>query len=240
MNFSFRVVILFGTLVSGFAHANDNITVSFNERPPYLTQGTDGAASGLIGTAASEAFKAAGLEVTWSKVPPNRQLIVVKEGGNNCAIGWFKTPERTQFAKFTNPIYRDKPTIILTNTNFEGKDGSKLSDLLTAKGVRVLVKENFSYGGFIDGKLESLKPTLVKSNGTPSQMLQLIHAHTADFMFASEEESKYLIEQSGVASNSLKQLKAADMPNGEFRYIMCSNQVPDSVISRLNKVIKFK
>lgn len=164
----------------------------------------------------------------------------MKEGGNNCAIGWFKTPERTQFAKFTNPIYRDKPTIILANPKFEAKDGSKLSDLLTAKGVRVLVKENFSYGGFIDGKLESVKPTLVKSNGTPSQMLQLIHAHTADFMFASEEESKYLIEQSGVASNSFKQLKAADMPNGEFRYIMCSNQVPDSVISRLNKVIKFK
>jgi polar amino acid transport system substrate-binding protein len=220
-----------------FANADDKITLSFNERPPYLIPAADGTASGLTASPAADAFKAAGIEVSWSKVPPNRQLAVIKEGGPNCAIGWYKTAEREGFAKFTKPIYRDKPTVLVAHTAFAGKQGDKLADVMEGKGVKVLVKENFSYGPFIDALLEKHKAVLTKSNGTATQMLQLVNAKMVDFMFASEEEAEYLVEQSGINAKTFQQLQMADIPNGDYRYIMCSKQVPDEVIAKLNKAI---
>jgi polar amino acid transport system substrate-binding protein len=219
------------------AQADDKIILSFNERPPYIIPAADGSASGLTASPAADAFKAAGIEVTWSKVPPNRQLAVVKEGGPNCAIGWYKTAEREGFAKFTKPIYRDKPTVLVANTAFAGKQGGKLEEIMAGKGVRVLVKENFSYGPFIDALLEKHKTVLTKSNGSATQMLQLVNAKMVDFMFASEEEAEYLVEQSGINAKTFQQLQMADIPNGDFRYIMCSKQVSDEVIGKLNKAI---
>jgi uncharacterized protein (TIGR02285 family) len=221
--------------------ANDTITLNYNERPPYLVPAADGSATGLTGTPAANAFKAAGIAVSWAKVPTIRQLAAVKETqGMNCAIGWFKTPEREQFAKFTKPIYRDKPWMVLANATFAVKDGAKLEDVLSAKGVRVLTKDGFSYGPYIDDLLAKTKPHLTVSNGSTSQMLQLINAGSVDFMFVSEEEAEYLVEQAGLSMKNFRQIRFPDMPKGGERYIMCSKNVPDDVMAKLNKNITFK
>ena len=79
--------------------------------------------------------------MTWLKIPTNRQLAAVKDAASSsCAIGWFKNPEREQFAKFTKAIYRDKPTVILANRQFVVAPGARLESVLAAKEVRVLVK----------------------------------------------------------------------------------------------------
>jgi polar amino acid transport system substrate-binding protein len=227
-------------LLPQLGHAEDAVNVSYNERPPYLVPAADGSATGLTGTPAANAFKAAGIAVTWAKVPTTRQMALVKEAGMNCAIGWFKNPEREQFAKFTKAIYRDKPWIVLANKGFAVQDGAKLQDVLSAKGVRVLTKEAFSYGPYIDGVLAKTKPAITVSNGTTTQMLQLINANMVDFMFVSEEEAEYLVEQAGLKMTNFRQLRFPDMPAGDKRYIMCSKHVPDDVISRLNKAITFE
>ncbi len=56
-------------------------------------------------------------------------------------------------------------------------------------------------------------------------------------MLAAEEEASYLIEQSGLGAGSFHRLKPADIPEGDYRHIMCSTQVPDELIARLNKAI---
>ncbi len=220
--------------------AQEKITVNYNERPPYLVPGPDGAATGLTGTPAANAFKSAGIPVVWAKVPTTRQIAAVKESALHCAIGWFKTPEREQFAKFTKAIYRDKPWLVLANSSFALKDGIRLEEALSSKGVRVLTKENFSYGPYIDGLLAKTKPNITVSNGTTSQMLQLINAKSVDFMFVSEEEADYLVEQAGLSMKNFRQVRFPDLPAGDKRYIMCSKQVPDEVIGKLNKAITFE
>jgi polar amino acid transport system substrate-binding protein len=223
-----------------FAAAEETVTLSYNERPPYLIPAPDGSATGLTGTPAAQAFKAAGIAVTWPKVPTTRQMALVKDAGMNCAIGWFKNPEREQFAKFTKAIYRDKPWIVLANKGFSVQDGAKLENVLSMKGVRVLTKEAFSYGPYIDGLLAKTKPNITVSNGTTTQMLQLINANSVDFRFVSEEEAEYLVEQAGLKMANFRQLKFPDMPAGDKRYIMCSKHVPDEVISKVNKAITFE
>lgn len=235
------LVAMFACLLPAASWANDVITVNYNERPPYLVPGPDGAATGLTGTPAANAFKAAGIPIAWAKVPTNRQLSAVKEAkGMHCAVGWFKTPEREQFAKFTKPIYRDKPWLVLANVGYSIKDGTKLEQALKAKGVRVLTKDSFSYGSYLDNLLAKTKPTITVSNGSTSQMLQLINAGSADFMFVSEEEAEYLVKQAGLSMKNFRQIRFPDMPKGGERYIMCSKNVPDDVIAKLNKNITFK
>ena len=235
------LVAMLVCLLPAASQANDTITVDYNERPPYLIPAADGSATGLTGTPTANAFKAAGVSVTWAKVPTNRQLSAVKEAkGMHCAVGWFKTPEREQFAKFTKPIYRDKPWLVLANTGYSIKDGTRLEQALSAKGVRVLTKDAFSYGPYLDGLLAKTKPNITVSNGSTSQMLQLINAGSVDFMFVSEEEAEYLVKQAGLSMKNFRQIRFPDMPKGGERYIMCSKNVPDDVITKLNKNITFK
>lgn len=223
------------------SRAQEPITVYYNDRPPYLVAAADGSATGLTGTPAALAFKAAGVPVMWAKVPTNRQLLNIrKDAAMECAVGWFKNPEREQFAKFTKPIYRDLPTVALASREFKLREGLRLEDVLAIKGLRVLAKDNYSYGPYIDGLLAKHRPTLVYTTSENSAMVEMVRFNRADFMFVAEEEANYLAEEAGFSAREFHLIRFADMPKGERRYIMCSKQVPDEVIARLNKVITFE
>lgn len=223
------------------AWADDKITVHYNERPPYLKSTPDGSPGGLTGAPAAEAFKKAGIAVTWAKTPTSRQLdLLEKNDGKDCAIGWFKNAKREGFAKFTKAIYRDKPWVAVANSGFAVKSGAKLEELLADKKTRLLVKDGFSYGSFIDGLLARTKPTTTKTTGESPQMVQMIKAGHADLTFVSQEEAAYFIESAGLSAKEVKTVSFPDVPDGERRYIMCSKNVGDDVIAKLNKAISFE
>jgi len=230
--------VLSGALCALPCMAVEPVALLFNERPPYQILTADGVLYGLTATPAIQAFKAAGIPMALKKIPTNRQIAVVKEAtGRDCAIGWFKNPEREQFAKFTRPIYYDKPTVLLAGRHFAAARNETLKSLLSRKDVHVLVKDRFSYGPYIDGLLTALKPPTVSTTNENIQMVEMIKANRADFMFAAEEEAQYLIEQAGFDPADFRVIRLADMPAGERRHIMCSKLVEDDVISRLNAVI---
>ncbi|MCH8619538.1 transporter substrate-binding domain-containing protein [Undibacterium sp. TS12] len=241
-NFSITILTALAALsITGPGMADDKIVLNYNVRPPYIVEESDGSASGLTATPAANAFKAAGIAVTWAKAPPNRQLAMVQENKEkNCAIGWYKTEEREGFARFSKALYRDKPPVLLLNSTVKVKDGAKLDEVLSMPGIKVLIKEKFSYGHYIDTALAKIKPQTVVSNGTNTQMLQLVAAKSADLMFAAPEEANYLIEQSNTGKDKFIQFKTSDMPDGGERYLICSKNVPDEVMGKLNKAINFK
>lgn len=221
--------------------AAGEITLHYNERPPYLVSEASGGAGGLTATPAAEAFKKAGIAFKWAKTPSTRQLAILEQNADkDCAVGWFKTPTREAFALFTKPIYRDKPWTALTNVNFKVAAGEKLADLLADKKTRLLVKDSYSYGGFIDDLLKKLKPTQTVVTLESPQMIQMIKAGHADLTFVSPEEADYFISQAGLSSNDVKKQNFPDVPQGEYRYIMCSKQVGTEVIEKLNKAISFQ
>lgn len=220
------------------ALAFDAITLLYNDRPPYIVAQPDGSAAGLTATPAGNAFKAAGVPVVWKKFPTNRQIATIKDSdGRNCAIGWFKNREREQFAKFTKPIYLDRPTVLIAHHQFVSRPNETLLDIMSRKDVSVLIKDQFSYGAYIDGLLSSKRGGLVVTTNDNLQMVEMVRIHRADFMFAAEEEARYLIEQAGHNLHDFQIVRPPDMPPGERRYIMCSKQVEDELIARLNMAI---
>ncbi|WP_028100633.1 substrate-binding periplasmic protein [Pseudoduganella violaceinigra] len=219
--------------------AAEPITVFFNLRPPYLLRQDDGTPAGLTGTPARQAFARAGIKVQWSEMPTNRQLLTIRENaGDYCAIGWFQTPERLQFAKFTRPIYRDQGWMVLVHAGLAVDGSETLPELLARPGLRVMVKDKYSYGPAIDALLAQAKPAIAVSTGTTLQMLQSLGARSVDLIFVSDEEGHYLLANS-ISQAGLRLLRLAQMPKGETRHIMCSRHMPDELIDRLNKAIRF-
>lgn len=214
------------------------ITLAYNDRPPYILSLPDGSAAGLTATPAAQAFKAAGIPVIWKKSPTNRQLAELKENTDRqCAVGWFKNPEREHYLKFTKSIYRDRPTVLIVNRRFSTHPNETLLSMLARQNLHVLIKERFSYGQYIDNLLATLKPQTIVTTGENYQMVEMVRIGRADFMFASEEEARYLIEQSKLSQRDLRIVHPPDMPPGEQRYIICSKLVEDEAIARLNAAI---
>jgi polar amino acid transport system substrate-binding protein len=223
------------------AQAGEALTLYYNERPPYLvTRSTPDKVVGLTADPAVQAFVGAGLAPRWTAMPSTRQLVTLRESTEPaCAVGWFKNPDREVAFKFTKAIYRDKPTVALARGNF-APASKKLAEVVHQAGLRVLVKDKYSYGPWIDALMARARPQTVVTTEENVQMVRMIAGQRADIMFTSQEEAQYLVAQSAVGPSAVKILQFDDVPPGEKRYLMCSRNVSDDIIGRLNNAITFE
>lgn len=222
------------------AQAAPTMELYWFDRPPYMIArpGSDEVA-GLTATPAAQAFEAAGIAFHWVSLPTMRQLVTLRDSGRpGCAVGWFRNAEREQQFKFTEPIYRDRPTVALARADY--LPAATLAATLRQPGVSVLVKDGFSYGPVVDQLLSQLRPERVVTSAETMAMANMIAAHRASLMFAAEEEAGYLLAQAEHEARlpyPLKIVRFADLPPGERRHILCSKATPDELIERLNKAI---
>ena len=237
-----------GILWSGVALALDApsvpqpITVHYVLRPPYMSLSANGL-TGLTGAPTVLAFMHANIPFVLADTPFARQLHMIEvNSGQDCMIGMFKTPEREVFAKFTHPIYRDSPQIILTAAANAPRFSkfSSVVDLLSDKTMELLVKLRYSYGKVPDALIERYQPTLQKTTDENLLMLKAIKLKMSDYMFMTPEEASVAIAAAGFSESDFRQIKFKNMPDGDYRHIMCSKNVPDHVIAKLNAAITFK
>jgi polar amino acid transport system substrate-binding protein len=223
------------------AKAQSPIQLYYFERTPYAVKDSQGAVSGLCATPAANAFKWAGIPFQWKKMPFKRQLATIKHNKKKaCGIGWFKNPEREAFARFTDSIYQDKPAITISKKGNQALARHKdLKNLLQDRNVKLLVKDGFSYGTYIDGLIKKYVPeTVVVATSTNIQMLQMILAGRAGYYFMSEEEAENIIMNAGYEVSQFQLQHYSDMPAGNRRYITCSQQVTPEAIDLLNRALK--
>ena len=219
--------------------AGDAIALHYFERVPYM-HATDGVVVGLVADPAQEAFERAGVPFYWRETPPKRQLYIIHQNtGRDCLVGWFKNAERERIGKFTLPIYQDEPTVALARSDDERLvSGGKVEDLLADRDLVLLVKDGFSYGRFLDGLIASLSPRRITTTVGNVEMLKMIQAGRADYLFVAPEEAETLIMTAGFAARNFQIIRFSDMPPGEKRYIWCSRQVEDEIIARLDEAIR--
>lgn len=232
------LVLLGASALAPFAAAaQDSIDLYYNERPPYAVTGADGEVHGLTATPAARALQAAGVGFRWVQLPSSRQLAAIRDSRRpECGIGWFRNAEREGFARFSRPLYQDRPTVALAHAGFMPR-GPRLADVLESREVVVLVKDTFSYGPYVDGLLVQHKPTTITTTVENAQMVQMVARHRVDFMFAAEEEAAVLLQQAGNDAKSLKIVRFTDVPPGEKRYLMCSRSVSPELIERVNAAL---
>lgn len=237
--FFFNVTALFGC---GFSvKADVPIQLYYEERAPYAVSGEPGVVYGLTATVAADALNKAGILFEWKSMPFKRQIATIRSNKRNaCGIGWFKKPEREEFARFSDVIYQDKPSIIISSADNDLiGEYAELGTLLASKSLKMLVKDSFSYGPYIDAQIKKYYPqTITVVNSTNIQMLQMILAGRADYLFSSEEEAKHMISSARFAPSQFRFHFFEELPAGNKRYIACSQQVPAEIIERINRALK--
>ena len=214
------------------------LTVQYNERIPYARQ-TEKGVEGLTATPASFAFSKAGIPFKWENTPSKRQMKMIEENtGCDCAIGWFKNPDREKIAKFTQPIYQDKPYIALARVdNDKLHTGMDVETLLSDPDLTLEVKDGYSYGPYLDSQITLHQPKTDTTTTENLNMLKKIYAKYADYFFIAPEEADELIRSSGLPQKSFKYVTFSNMPEGEKRFLMCSKRVDDTLIDTLNAAI---
>ena len=218
------------------------VTLHYVERPPYMM--TSGAGlTGLTGGPSYQAFVKAKVPVEIRKTPFARQLHYLEiNSGMDCMIGMFRKPERERFAKYSKPIYQDQPQMILTSTAKAGRFSghSSVADVLSDKGLVLLVKLGYSYGVPLDALIEKYQPTRQTTTDENLAMVRQVKFGMADYMLMAPEEANVAIAAAGLVPQDFQHIKIKSMPGGEYRHLLCSNNVPDEVMQRLNAAIRFR
>jgi len=216
------------------------ITLYYYDRPPFHYRVPDGSMAGIIASSTETIFKRAGVAYQWELVPVNRILSNLKHNtGMDCTPGWYKPAEREVYAQFSLPIYRDLPLQGLSRADFPAPEGITAKDLFLRSDLRLLLKQNFSQGAYMDSLIASMPVQQVqKVAAEVPTMVKMIKANRADLIITTQEETDFFIAQSGYQKKDFRILKFSDVPGTEQRYILCSQQVPAEVMTRLNHAIK--
>lgn len=218
MKFWRPFVLGMGISLALTVHARSGIAILYNQRPPYVVI-TPSGVSGLTGTPVLAAFRATGIAHYWEEIPSNRQIRDVRLNRRPvCAVGWFRNANRMAYARFTLPIYRDRPMVGLTLANNNRlASGETVSRALSTPHLRLLVKSGYSYGHYVDGLIRKIQPLRVTVTGENLDMLHMLNLGRADFFFVSEEEADDLIKLSGYSAAHYKYIHFADTPPGNIK-----------------------
>ncbi len=221
------------------ATAGESLKLLYEIREPMAYRDARGKLTGLAVKPVSQAMQAADVSIVWVETPFKRQLnMVAANDAAVCAVGMFKNRERQKYAKFSHAILRDaeRPSIMLAHKDFQPDKGLDLLKTLSLPGIKMLKKDQASYGGVIDDLIERSKVTIVMTTAEAKNMAMMVAAKRADFIFVPEDEALAMIKQFG-DDGKLHIFKPLGMPQGPERFLMCSQQVSDELIQRFNKAL---
>jgi polar amino acid transport system substrate-binding protein len=236
------VIIVWLVLVSieGYAGEQERpLTVMYFHRPPYYAT-VNGQAQGFLVELAERIIRHAGFSPQFIEIPPQRILYYLKESEKKwCSIGWFKTKEREEFAKFSKPIYQNRSLVVLTTKakkeRIEKHPG--LKDLFFDQSLVLTKIDSFSYGTVIDQWINNYAPRIHDISSNQRILPKLIIADRADYMLTAPEEIHTLLVQAGVNPEDFVSISKPDIPKGNKRYIIYHRGVSDAVIDKINSSI---
>lgn len=214
----------------------ETLTVSYLERPPYYHT-RQGRADGFLIELSKRIFQDAGVEVVFEMMPPKRIMMELKNADNvHCSVGWFKKPEREEFAKFSLPIYRDRPVVILTTKKQKQMFArhETLRDVFLDKSLIMATMSAFSYGSYIDGLRKDVFPKTHEISSRQNLLPKLIMKGRAAYMLTAPEEVETLVRSAGLDPDDFVAITMPDIPAGNRRYLIFTRGVSDDMIKKIN------
>ncbi len=224
---------------SGRAWADDTMKVAYLERPPYYWT-HDGQPKGFLLELTQHIFRLAGIEASYLPVPPNRIIAELRENKSSlCSIGWFKNHERESFARFSLPIYRDRPLVILTTKDKAERirQYERLEDVFRDTSLVLATMASFSFGEEIDRLQRLILPRTLTISTTQSVLPRLILQGRAAYMLVAPEEIPNLLGSANVDPKLFVELTMRDIPPGNLRHLIFNAGVPEDIMSSVNAAI---
>ena len=221
------------------ASAGQVIEMQVVDLPPYLIAAPDGHFGGIVVDAATRAFERAGIAVKLTDIPALRQLERLKANREAlCSVGWYKTPERETFARFSDPITRDERWAALVAPKWKLPPQMTVDALLAEPDLTLLLKQGFSNGEYLDKKLPAARSHRVTTTSEMSGIFKMIEAGHGDVFFAPRDEIRYFEDAGLFDAQKVSIVTFTDLPLGQQRYLMCSKRVGNDILARFNAALR--
>lgn len=230
------LLLLMGTAL---AEAPAPVRLLYYERKPFNYSDESGKVIGLTAEPAAKAFTAAGIPFKWEVRSANAIMDALKrDTAPVCTPGWYHSEQRASYARFTMPIYRDKAVVGLANKAFQYTEGINAKDLLARPDVRLMVKQHFVNGAYLDDIIAKMPATQIFTEaGEVSGIVRLIYLNRSDLFIMTQEEVGLYVNMAELKMTDFNILYFSDIPAVELRYILCSRQVSPGTIEALNAAI---
>ncbi len=226
-------------LLAPVAAMAETLDVLYFEYPPYYHQLPNGQPSGLIVDLARRVFTEAGVEVRFEFIPAKRILHDIQRGRPVASLGWFRTPEREEFAQFSLPVYVNRPVGVLFLREMEERfrPYDTLEALMDSRKFFIGRVGGLSDGEYLDSLLARYPDRVVEVTADSVRLLKMLQAGRFDFVLIPPEEMDDLLREAGMAASDFMLLSMRDIPNGNTRYIMYSKTVDPDLIRRIDDAI---
>ncbi len=216
------------------------LAIEYRDKPPY-SYTEAGRPAGFLMERTMRLLKRAGIEAHYAEVPVRRTLLNLQ--GNQtamCSPGLYKIPEREAYARFSLPIHRDRPHVVLAHGGVATQIRAmpRLTQLFSDPALQPGLLEGVSYGQQLDQLLTTTARPAIRAQLTPLQLARMVGMKRVDYMLIDEEDLAWLRRDPDFSQLPLVRIEFTDMPRGQLRYLACSQQVPAQVLDRLNQAIR--
>lgn len=229
-------------LIGAMARAEEigPVTMYYSLRPSLIALEPDGNVGGTLGLPVRHIAEATKLDVAWSEAPRLRVMHIIQTSTRNeCTFGWYKTAERAKTALFSLPYYLDKPPVGLVRPDFPVPQWGNISDLLARPDLRLTLGINVTYGDYVDGLLARLPQGRIdRGNLDNANTARLILAGHTDMTIVPAEEIGQVFKDAGLTQGGLRVLFFTDLPQKDYRYIVCGLHTDPRVMESFNKAIR--
>lgn len=238
-----RLVCLLGALAATpalQAAAREPILIEYRDKPPYsYTQNQQ--PKGLLIDKTAAIFKRAGLPYRLEEVPLKRILKDIQTAAKpTCSPGWYKLPEREQFARFSIAIHQDLPHVVLAAADAVAavRAHRELRTLVRDPNLQLAIVDGVSYGPELDQVIADVPRVPLRATVTALQLSKMLGFGRADYMFIDQEDLGYLDRLGEVTGRGVQRVDFPDAPAGLHRYLMCSKNTDDATLARINDAIR--
>ena len=216
------------------------LTLLVFHRPPYYILDNGKEADGFLLTTALAVFERAGVPVTVREMPPSR--IIATLTANNagvCAVGWIKTPQREAFARYSLPLYHNRPLIAVVGNarNVPSNPPPSLGDLLGI-GMTWGLRGGFSYGKDFDQTFSKYPANRLKRFADTLHMVELLAQGRLDALLLDPEELAWIVAGHPGLGPKIRLVPLTDAQPGADRHILCSQSVAPETMVRLDAAIR--
>ena len=231
--------LLFAMLLLPSISLAQPLDVLYFEYPPYYHALPDGRATGLIVDLANKVFDKAGVEAEFRFVPVKRILHDMQIGQPVASLGWFKTPEREEFARFSRPIYVNRPVgvFFLREKEEQFRPYENLEALMASGKFFIGRVEGLSDGPQLDAMLAKYPDKIVQVTADSVRLVKMLKSGRFDFFLLPPEEIDVLLQESQMAPADFSLRAMSDIPQGNVRYIMYSKTVDEALIRKIDEAI---
>lgn len=225
---------------AGAAFAQAPLTIEYRDKPPY-SYTVDGKPAGFLMERTIKLLKRAGIEARHAEVPIRRTLQHLQANQTAlCSPGLYKNPEREAFARFSLPIHRDKPHVVLAHASVAAQIRAlpRVAQLFADASLQPGVMDGVSYGQQLDQFLANAAKPPLRAQLAPLQLARMVGARRVDYMLIDEEDLGWLRKDPEFTPLPLVRIEFSDMPRGELRYLACSMLVSPQTVDKLNQAIR--